>query len=114
MPIFAVSIVWCANAICLLQAFISITTAKQHGGADAMNNLAWTCQECNLLKATNSSGIDPATGDVVPLFHPRKHLWADHFEDKSAQILGLTAIGRATVRLLQMNSAERLEIRSGL
>ena len=46
--------------------------ARQHGGTDAAENLAWSCQECNLLKGTNLTGIDPDTGAVVDLFHPRR------------------------------------------
>ena len=43
-------------------------TARQHGGTEDPENLAWSCQECNLLNGTNLSGIDPDTGQVVNLF----------------------------------------------
>jgi 5-methylcytosine-specific restriction endonuclease McrA len=46
--------------------------AKQHGGTDEVGNLALACQRCNLCKGPNLTGIDTLTGEVVPLFHPRR------------------------------------------
>lgn len=88
--------------------------ARQHGGSGRASNLAWCCQQCNLLKGTNLSGVDPDSGAVVPLFHPRKNSWGDHFSLSQDRIVGLTPIGRATVWLLQMNSPGRLELRAAL
>jgi hypothetical protein len=73
-------------------------------------NLAWSCQEGNLLKGTNLSGIDPNSGEIVLSFHPRLHGWEEHFAFSGIRILGKTRLGRATVWLLRLNSAERLEI----
>lgn len=86
--------------------------ARQHGGTDDAGNLAWSCQECNLLKGTNLSGIDPDAGVIVPIFHPRKDRWEDHFRFQGNHVAGLTACGRATTWLLQMNSADRVELRA--
>jgi 5-methylcytosine-specific restriction endonuclease McrA len=97
----------------LFSAFhLDHVVALQHGGSDEPDNLAWSCQQCNLLKGTNLSGIDPDTGAVVSLFHPRKKIWSEHFRTREARIEGLTACGRATVWLLEMNSAERLQLRA--
>ena len=86
--------------------------AAQHGGAEALENLAWSCQRCNLHKGTNLSGIDPDSGSVVRLFHPRTDIWLEHFAvDDQGRIQGLTPTGRATGWLLQMNSPERIAIR---
>jgi 5-methylcytosine-specific restriction endonuclease McrA len=52
---------------------------QQHGGPTASANLAWSCLRCNKHKGPNLSGIDPATGQVVRLFHPRRDRWAEHF-----------------------------------
>jgi 5-methylcytosine-specific restriction endonuclease McrA len=35
--------------------------AKQHGGNDNVENLAWACDRCNAYKGPNLSGIDPQT-----------------------------------------------------
>jgi 5-methylcytosine-specific restriction endonuclease McrA len=86
--------------------------AKQHGGGDEVDNLALACHRCNLCKGPNLTGLDPISGEIVPLFHPRRDPWAQHFLLHGARIQGLTPVGRATVRLLAMNDARRLELRS--
>lgn len=88
--------------------------AKQHGGDDAPSNLALACPDCNRVKGPNLSAVDPMTDEVVPLFNPRLDLWDDHFAWQSAKIVGITATGRATVRLLNMNQEERIEMREEL
>jgi hypothetical protein len=53
-------------------------------------------------------GHRSGTGDAIPLFHPRLHAWSDHFIGSvSGEILGLTAIGRATITSLSMNRCSR-------
>ena len=88
--------------------------ARQHGGGDEVNNLALACHRCNLRKGPNLTGIDPLTGDVAPLFHPRRDQWTAHFSLQDVRIVGLTPSGRATVHLLSMNDPRRLELRSAL
>ena len=88
--------------------------ARQHRGTDGLENLAWACHQCNFHKGTNLAGIDPDSNEMVRLFHPRRDRWEDHFEIDGPLIVGLTAIGRTTAWLLQMNSDERVELRSVL
>lgn len=90
--------------------------AQQHSPtfADAPDNLALACHRCNLHKGTNLSSIDPVTGQVVPLFHPRRDNWQEHFVLKDAAIIGRTPTGRATARLLKFNTYRRLELREKL
>jgi len=87
---------------------------RSHGGEDIETNLALACDRCNLHKGPNLSGIDPATGEVVPLFHPRAQEWRQHFAPRGAEITGLTPTGRATVRVLNMNAPRRVELRAVL
>ena len=86
--------------------------ARQHGGRTDETNLALSCHQCNLHKGPNLTGIDPVTSGVVPLYHPRQQNWSDHFEWRGVAVVGLTPTGRATVRVLSMNSRDRLELRS--
>lgn len=86
--------------------------AKHHGGSDDPGNLALACHRCNFHKGPNLTGIDPATGEMAPLFHPRRDRWADHFSFRGARIEGLSASGLTTVQVLAMNDARRLELRS--
>jgi hypothetical protein len=74
----------------------------------------YDCSFCNLHKGTNLASIDPQTGEVVPLFNPRTDAWEEHFALVGAEIIGQTPIGRATVRLLQMNSERRIILRKRL
>jgi 5-methylcytosine-specific restriction endonuclease McrA len=85
---------------------------KVHGGTDALDNLALACIDCNLRKGPNLTGIDPETGQVTVLFHPRQHRWDEHFEWRGIRLLGKSAIGRTTVRVLGLNSEDRLALRS--
>jgi hypothetical protein len=95
-----------------LKHHVEHVVAQQHGGSDDADNLALACHRCNLHKGPNLAGIDPYDDRVVRLFHPRRHRWSDHFVFEGARINGLTPIGRATVQVLNMNDARRLEIRA--
>jgi len=85
---------------------------KIHGGNDHLDNLALACIDCNLHKGTNLTGIDPQTGLITQLFHPRRQRWEDHFEWLGIYISGKTPTGRTTVRVLNMNSDDQLALRS--
>lgn len=86
--------------------------AKQHGGNDGLENLALACHRCNLHKGPNLSGIDPRTGLLAHLFHPRRDQWIDHFAFDGEWIIGTTPTGRATVQVLAMNDPRRRELRT--
>ena len=85
---------------------------RKHPGGDDAENLALACIDCNLHKGTNVAGYDPVTGALTGLFHPRRQLWSDHFEWHGVLIVGITAVGRTTVDVLELNSPDRLELRA--
>jgi hypothetical protein len=84
---------------------------RKHRGSDDTDNLALACAECNLHKGSDLTGIDPDSGQVTQLFNPRRDRWSEHFEWDGLLILGLSAVGRTTVRLLQLNAPARLRVR---
>jgi hypothetical protein len=88
--------------------------AQQHGGPDSPDNLALACHHDNERKGPNLSGIDPATGKVVRLFHPRRQRWSRHFRFAGPVIVGRTQCGRATVEVLALNAPDRVELRAEL
>lgn len=90
--------------------------AQQHSppDADAPGNLALACHHCNMHKGTNLTSIDPVSGSVVPLYHPRRDDWWQHFTLMGSTIVGQTPPGRATAQLLQFNTQRRLDLREGL
>ena len=88
--------------------------AEKHGGETSEQNLAWTCAVCNKRKGSDLTSIDPHSGEIVALFHPRQDYWSDHFKLAGAAIEPLTPTGRFTVRLLQLNHPDRVEERQAL
>lgn len=88
--------------------------AKKHGGGDGMDNLALACGRCNLFKGPNLSGVDPASGEIVQLFHPRREAWGTTFRFEEAVIVGPTPTGSATVEVLRMNLPRRVGVRREL
>jgi len=88
--------------------------ARKHGGATTADNLALSCALCNRRKSSDLAAIDPQSGEIIRLFHPRRDRWQKHFRLEESKIIPLTAIGRATANLLQFNTVERIEERDQL
>ena len=82
--------------------------AEKHGGSTDSENLAYTCWRCNRHKGSDLGSFDPQTNEFSFLFHPRRDEWVQNFELQELEVVGLTPVGRTTVRLLQLNSLERL------
>jgi hypothetical protein len=99
------------SALFVVQFQIEHIVAKKHGGDDDPENLALACLHCNLHKGSDLSGIDPLTGAMTRLFHPRRDKWHEHFRFDRTQIVGITDVGRITVRLLNVNSNQQVQIR---
>jgi hypothetical protein len=88
--------------------------ARKHRGPSTMENLAWSCANCNAHKGSDLAGLEPETGRLERLFNPRADRWEDHFEWNGAELVGKTATGRVTVALLQINREERMAVRREL
>ena len=88
--------------------------AHQHGGATLRENLALCCPRCNQFKGPNLTGIDPESGAVARLFHPRQDNWEDHFRWDGAVLIAKTATGRATIATLSINIPIRVAARRAL
>lgn len=88
--------------------------AEKHGGITRESNLALCCTVCNLRKGSDIGTLDPATGQLTPLFHPRIHIWREHFRMDGVHVVGQTEIGRATAHFLQLNSTDRITERAEL
>lgn len=88
--------------------------ARQHGGESTEDNLALACPWCNQRKGPNLAGIDPDTGELTRLFHPRRDRWAEHFKWDGAILTGVRAVGRTTVRVLNINESTAAQIRREL
>lgn len=62
-------------------------------------------------KGPNIAGVDPDTGQLTRLFHPRRDIWSEHFHWNGPTVCGLTAIGRVTLYVLDINDPVRIEHR---
>ncbi len=80
-------------------------------GLTTLENLALACVSCSLRKGAREEVVDPQTGKLVALFHPRRDLWEAHFKWEALRIAGLTPTGRATLVALQLNRPLALAIR---
>ena len=76
--------------------------------------MALACYPCNSTKGPNIAGVDPVSGGIIPLFHPRLDVWAEHFEWHSAWLFGKTPNARATIQVLGINDAEAVSLRESL
>jgi hypothetical protein len=99
------------ESLTLAAHWVDHVVAEKHGGQTEDGNLALSCVLCNLHKGSDLTSIDPETGQITPLFHPRRDRWADHFRLVGTRIEPLTPTGRVTVRLLQLNHPDRVEER---
>jgi len=74
-------------------------------GRTEENNLWVACRPCNEFKGIQTHAQDPDSNKRVSLFNPRFQQWHEHFKWSAdgTRIIGITAIGRATVEALQLN-----------
>jgi 5-methylcytosine-specific restriction endonuclease McrA len=79
---------------------------RSQGGVTLYKNLCFAYRRCNEFKGSQTTTIDPLSGESVPLFHPRQDSWNEHFiwDESGVLIVGSTAIGRATILALNMNN----------
>jgi 5-methylcytosine-specific restriction endonuclease McrA len=88
--------------------------SEKHGGPTVEDNLALACPHCNRAKGSDIGSLDPQTSQLVPFFNPRSQLWQEHFRLEAARIVPLTAEGRVTVAIFQLNRPDRLQERERL
>jgi hypothetical protein len=89
--------------------------AEKHGGDTVEANLCLACADCNRHKGSDLCSLDPQTGDVVALFHPRQEKWSEHFRLIDTGIIEpLTASGRVTERILRFNRVDLVADRARL
>ena len=75
------------------------------GGETHLENICFACGGCNGHKHAKTTGFDPVSKTRVLLYHPRRQNWEAHFQwsNDFLHVVGLTAVGRATVNELKLN-----------
>ena len=86
---------------------------RHGGGTNKLDNLALACQACNNHKFTATEALDPGSGQIVLLYHPRRDKWGEHFgwSEDFLIIVGLSPTGRAAVNRLQVNRNSVINLR---
>ena len=93
----------CCEYCQLPQAFSPLPHAidpiisRQQRGPTVAENLALACFFCNSYKGPNIAAINPLTGRIVRLFHPRKDRGSRHFAWNGPILVGRT-VPRSTRR----------------
>ncbi len=49
------------------------------GGTTVFDNLCLACRTCNEYKTDAIESLDPVTGRMMSLFHPRQQIWSEDF-----------------------------------
>ncbi|MCA9910896.1 MAG: HNH endonuclease [Anaerolineae bacterium] len=89
--------------------------AEKHGGDKVEGNLCLACADCNRPKGSDLCSLDPQTGRVLALFHPRRDNWREHFRLINTGIIEpLTATGRVTESILHFNEIDLVANRTRL
>jgi hypothetical protein len=81
--------------------------SEKHEGQTEGSNLAYACAPCNRAKGSDIGSITEEGGSFVRLYNPRIDKWHEHFKLEGSQIVGLTAVGRVTIKILRLNDEER-------
>lgn len=106
---------------CLTQEAVSgVPLTVEHivprakGGGDGEDNLWLSCRLCNEAKGVQTQAVDPASGELAPLFNPRQQVWAEHFtwSDDGVRVVGCSPVGKATVVALSLNTEFRTRTRA--
>ena len=102
-----------AEQLCVAIFEIEHIVPRSVGGLTVFENTCLACPTCNRFKADREVAADPATGNAVPLFHPQRDAWTDHFgwNEDASEIVALTPIGRATIAALRMNRPQLIRVR---
>ena len=85
--------------------------SRKHGGLTVLENLANACSVCNQNKSSDLGTFLPGSNRLIRLFNPRRDTWTKHFKAVQGEIIPLTKIGEATVKVLDINDADRVNLR---
>lgn len=88
--------------------------AQKHRGQTALENLAYSCFECNRFNGRDIASLDPRNDKLTPLYNPRTQMWDEHFRYEQGEIVPLTPEGRVTEFLLRFNEKTRVQERIAL
>ncbi len=82
-------------------------------GETVSKNLAFACSSCNKYKPTKTEAFDTESQTITGFYNPRKDVWREHFmwSEDFMEIIGITAKGRVTVKVLRLNRQRVMNLR---
>ncbi len=87
----------------------------KHGGSDDLDNLAYSCQICNLNKGSDIATVISDILNPIRFYNPCFDNWHSHFSiESSGLLIAKSDIASATIKILDLNHPdsiiERLEM----
>lgn len=85
-------------------------------GTSDFENLAYACVLCNRLKSNKLKSFDTSSEKWILLFNPRRDVWEENFawSEDATMIIGISVIGRCTIKELKLNREKLIEYRTCL
>ena len=81
----------------------------KHGGITSPDNLAYTCQICNLSKGSDIATFLENPTEPIRFFNPRMDYWTEHFFAHETGLLeSKTDVGAATIKILDLNHPDSI------
>lgn len=81
----------------------------KHGGKTLSENLAYSCQICNLNKGSDIATFLEDTDNPIRFYNPRTDNWNEHFSiDETGLLEAITDVGAATIKILDLNHPESI------
>ncbi|MVM28598.1 HNH endonuclease [Spirosoma sp. HMF4905] len=88
---------------------IDHVVSMKHGGETAADNLAFACSICNLNKGSDVATFLDDNDQSVRFYNPRRDLWREHFRaELTGLLIAKTDIGRATIKILNLNHPDSI------
>jgi hypothetical protein len=102
-----------AEALTVVTFEIEHILPRASGGATVLENLCLACPTCNRYKADRTTARDLVSEREAALFNPQRDDWSEHFGwgEDATELVGLTAIGRATIAAFRMNRPQLVRMR---
>ena len=95
----------------IIQFHIEHIKSIKHGGSNDLDNLAYSCPDCNFYKGTDLGTYLNENEIFIRFFNPRVDHWLDHFKILDGVLYSNTEIAEATIQIFQMNKTDRVELR---
>ena len=100
------------RAVAFAAYHIDHIISEKQGGKTAFSNLALACRLCNLSKGSSIAAYQEYSEALIRLFNPRKDRWDMHFTlHESGRIVARTDIGLGTIKVLNLNDLQRVDVR---